>query len=308
VKFFLDMVDSQDLSIMGRLMRSLRLLRVVRTLRIVRLLRYIATFRKMVFAIAASLQTLFWSLLLLGLIMYMFAVCFTQGVSDHLKERRMVSEWTKVDEDLQMKFGSLGTAWLHLYQSISGGISWGEVAAPLADLHWTFLILFLMYISMTVFCVLNVVTSIFVESAMQTAAHHRDLLIQEKIQDKQTYAKHMKDVFNAIDTDGTLRISEEEMELFMEDEHLRLYLEALEINILDARVLFRLLDHDESGEIDIDEFCEGCLRLKGEAKSFDIHCLLFENQRMLLKTKHFMKYVEDRLDTLMDLMQPEGDE
>merc|ERR1712232_146910 len=39
----------------------------------------------------------------------------------------------------------------------------------------------------------------------------------------------------------------------------------------DARSLFDLLDKDSSGEVDIDEFCEGCLRLKGEAKSFDIH-------------------------------------
>merc|ERR1712217_899791 len=87
-----------------------------------------------------------------------------------------------------------------------------------------------------------------------------------------------------------------ELEVFMCDDDLRLYLEALDLSMVETMSLFRLLDADDSGEVDIDEFCEGCLRLKGEAKSFDIHCLMYENQRMLGVWKEFMAFVEEHLD------------
>jgi len=163
------------------------------------------------------------------------------------------------------------------------------------------MLFFLAFISISVFGVLNILTSVFVESAMMSATHYKDLLIQEKLHDKEIYAKHMKAIFNKIDTDNSGSISADELECFLNDEHLRLYLEALELDLIETRSLFSLLDRDESGEVSIEEFCEGCLRLKGEAKSFDIHCLLYENQRMTFKWKEFMKFAEEmfeKLDTL----------
>merc|ERR1712232_1130214 len=57
----------------GRVARTMRLLRITRTLRIVRLLRFLREFRKMVYAMASSAKTLFWSLVLLLFVMYAFA-------------------------------------------------------------------------------------------------------------------------------------------------------------------------------------------------------------------------------------------
>eukprot|EP00928_Gymnodinium_smaydae_P084832 TRINITY_DN68103_c0_g1_i1.p1 TRINITY_DN68103_c0_g1~~TRINITY_DN68103_c0_g1_i1.p1 ORF type:complete len:151 (+),score=23.63 TRINITY_DN68103_c0_g1_i1:59-511(+) len=60
-------------------------------------------------------------------------------------------------------------------------------------------------------------------------------------------------------------------------------LEGLDITAFDAISMFKLLDRDGSDSIDITEFCDGCLRLKGDAKSFDVHCLIFESQRSIRK-------------------------
>lgn len=95
--------------------------------------------------------------------------------------------------------------------------------------------------------------------------------------------------------------------MFLGDENLYMYMEALEISMVNTRSLFKLLDFDNDGRVDIDEFCEGCLRLRGEAKSFDIHCLMYENQRTLTKWKEFMKYVETKLEVLAP-GSPEGSE
>ncbi|CAK0898397.1 unnamed protein product, partial [Prorocentrum cordatum] len=86
----------------------------------------------------------------------------------------------------------------------------------------------------------------------------------------------------------------DEMKQFVRDKHHQLqeYFEALELNASSIRALFKLLDADKSGTVDIAEFCEGCLRLKGEARSFDINCLLYEHRRMHQKMSHLLKHVQ----------------
>ena len=36
----------------------------------------------------------------------------------------------------------------------------------------------------------------------------------------------------------------------------------------------------------------GCLKLKGDAKSYDVHCLIYENQRLNHKWAEYMQYLE----------------
>merc|ERR1712178_415691 len=75
-------------------------------------------------------------------------------------------------------------------------------------------------------------------------------------------------------------------------------LEALEITTFDARSMFKLLDLDDSGKVDIDEFCEGCLRLKGDARSFDINCMMYESRALLRLWVEFMEDLECRFEQI----------
>jgi len=77
------------------------------------------------------------------------------------------------------------------------------------------------------------------------------------------------------------------------DSEMRELLEALEISARDSRSMFKLLDLDSSGGVDINEFCEGCIRLKGEANSFDVNCLMYENKRLITKTTSLMGRLEE---------------
>merc|ERR1712224_218912 len=130
------------------------------------------------------------------------------------------------------------------------------------------------------------------ESALQSVQHYKDLLIQESMKAKKMYMDHLHQVFKEIDVDGSGSIALEEMEQFLRDPLLMQYRESMDIQPDDARTLFSLLDKDDSGEVSITEFCLGCLRLKGEAKSFDIHCIIYENQRLVHKWREFMVYLE----------------
>merc|ERR1712157_403426 len=108
----------------------------------------------------------------------------------------------------------------------------------------------------------------------------------------------MREVFKQIDVDGSGEISMTEMEYFLTEPGLNAYVDALGITADNTRMLFRLMDVDNSGRIDLDEFCEGCLRLQGEARSIDIHTLIFQVKLFLTKWSEFTDYVELRLERL----------
>merc|ERR1719213_659182 len=67
-----------------------------------------------------------------------------------------------------------------LYQSITGGIDWGDVASPLMEIHPVLGFLFATYIAVAVLCVLNVVTGVFVENANKIVRNdiHNQLLAE----------------------------------------------------------------------------------------------------------------------------------
>jgi len=283
-------------AVSGRVLRVLRLMRIVRALRIMRATRASREFRKMSFALQYSAQTLFWALLLLGFVMYFFATTFTQAAADSLVAEGLLPHQVPSQSSLALlveMYGSIPRSFRSLFMAVSSGRDWHELLSPLSEhTHWIFSVLFVIFIAVTVFGIMNVLTSVFVESALQSVQHYKDLLIQESMKSKKMYVDHLREVFHEIDTDDSGSIAMEEMQIFLEDPQLCQYLESMDIQPDDARTLFRLLDKDESGTVSIEEFCQGCLRLKGDAKSFDIHCIIFENHRLLHKWKEYMVYME----------------
>merc|ERR1712113_1301411 len=130
---------------------------------------------------------------------------------------------------------------------------------------------------------MNVVAAAFVESVLLSSEHDKDIRIQESLERKEIAVKHLRGVFREIDQDLSGEISSEEFQDFLTDPQLRMYLESLDVTAEDSAMLFRLLDLDDSGFINFDEFCGGLLRLQGDAKSFDIHCLIFEQEKFIAR-------------------------
>lgn len=200
--------------------------------------------------------------------------------------------------DLDSQYGSVPNAFFTLFAAATTGIDWNEAYHPLEGMHFAYRIAFLVYIALILFGVSNVVTSVFVESAIMSAQHYRELIVQEKQHSKEVAVMHMKEVFRQIDEDGSGEISADEMDHFLSEPKLKSYIDALGISPENTRMLFHLMDLDESGRIDVDEFCEGCLRLQGEAKSMDVHTMIYQVRKFLTKWSEFTGYVEDRFRTL----------
>jgi len=287
---------------MTRLFRVFRQIRLLRTIRVFRMMRSVVVFRKMVVALSCSFYALMWSLVLLVFDMLFFVTLFTQGVTDF---RRDVGSHRATVKPLTGAFGTLEAGLYSLYKAISNGESWGSLVEPMFSMTfgWVYVGLFTLFIFITFFGVMNVLTAVFVESALESAAIQRDVLVYEKQRQKAIYAQHLSRLFEEIDFEHSGMISLREIERLFDDPNVNGVLDALEIHANDARALFNLLDADKSGSVDVQEFIDGCLRLQGAAKAFDINCLMHENQRLIRKTTDLMCGIESHVTKLLGTMQ-----
>jgi len=293
-----DIISGKETARSARLLRSVRVIRIVRTVRLFRYLSHVREFQKMVYAVCLSFKTLACSLTILLFILYFFAILFTHGFIE-AHQHFIETSNPKVDE-LQKYWGTFLTALYSCFISVSAGQSWYLVIAPLSHYSEYLTIAFIMFINVTLFGVLNAITAIFVESAMMSAQHYKELIILDTEHKKDLSVKHIRAVFQQIDEDGSGEITKAEMERFLSHESLRKYMEALDISPDDTRMLVRLLDRDGSGRVNVDEFCDGCLKLKGEARALDMQVLLFQVKAFMDKYSDFAVYVSEVLSKIDD--------
>merc|ERR1711874_823493 len=103
----------------------------------------------------------------------------------------------------------------------------------------------------------------------------------------------MRVVFEAMDMDEDGFIEKSELQSNLRDPALLNCLAAMGMQPEDTERLFWLCDLDNSGNIDIHEFVSGCLRMKGVARSIDVHEVLMLQQR-ILKHLGFSEYSNER--------------
>lgn len=104
-----------------RLVRSIRLARAVRGIRVVRLFRYIPALRTLAVSIISTMGSLFWTLMLLVLVFYFFAVVITQLVTDHCRDLAILDSSRTCPELLKKYWTSVGeSAWFLTHQHVWG--------------------------------------------------------------------------------------------------------------------------------------------------------------------------------------------
>merc|ERR1712019_48326 len=125
-------------------MKTIKMLRIVRVFRVFRFFRELSLLALM---IVDSMRTLVWALLMLTIIIYVFAICFTQAATDHLKSKGTNEPWASGLSEVNRQFGSLGRTVYTLVQAMLGGVSWGVISDALLTVNWTAVLLFFFYIA-----------------------------------------------------------------------------------------------------------------------------------------------------------------
>ncbi|CAE7869255.1 CATSPER1 [Symbiodinium microadriaticum] len=261
--------DSTSVLTNMRLLRILRIGRITRAIRVVRLVKFIRSLRQLLYSIGQTLRAMAWSVVLLGLIIFLFGLIFTDISSEYLTR-----DVTEISEEFEgfivNRFGGLERSMHTLFASVTGGLTWIEALDALSHISTVWGLLFEAYIAFCLFAVLNVMTGVFCQSAMESAEKDHELVLQNVVQEKAKYFRAVRRLFAQLDQNGDGGITAKEFEVALEDPALMHVFDALEISADDAWNLFTQLDSDGDAHVDAEEFLEGCMLLKGPARSIDV--------------------------------------
>eukprot|EP00927_Polykrikos_kofoidii_P051429 TRINITY_DN45232_c0_g1_i1.p1 TRINITY_DN45232_c0_g1~~TRINITY_DN45232_c0_g1_i1.p1 ORF type:complete len:699 (-),score=129.07 TRINITY_DN45232_c0_g1_i1:6-2102(-) len=305
---------------------SLRLVRILRAARLVRLLRmakivkvaavHVRALRILIHSVAGTITSLVWAMVLLMVIMYFFGLIFTQGAVEHLLMCALPGEAgssrckASVLDDLSRMWGTIPRSMYTLFCCITSGIDWNNAVQPLAVASWMWLLLFLVYICFAMIAVMNTITGVFCQSAIDSTHHDRELMIQGLMQNKSQYVEKIRTqfqtMFDQMDN-GAGEVTVGEFSKHLRNDTVQAYFALLELEITDAWVLFKLLDSDCSGSIDAEEFVDGCLRLKGQARSIDLAKMRRENKKVASYLSRKVEDVTGRLKTTNEKMDRMGE-
>jgi voltage-gated sodium channel len=255
-------------------LRTARIIRIVRLLRVGRKLAIVRNIKTLLSSIVGSLWSFTATLVLLLVAMYTFAIIFM------VETERGLSSVPHLTDDLELYYGSLGTTLYTLMAAVTGGHDWAGVAEPLIEMSGINQILFAIYIMFMYFGLINVLNGVFVQAAQQSMALDRELAIDNTIREENAIVNDLTHLFKEADLDLSGTISWAEFQKFMADRRVKAYLMSLELDMSSLNSIFRLLDPDNTGEIDLIQYVEGCVEYRGAAAKVDFALVTAEIHKL----------------------------
>jgi len=270
-------------------LRVLRLLKMLKIFRVVRLMRFFRVLRLMVSQITGSFMMLFWSFLLLFLMVFLFALCFLHGLTDYLVDTSSQSIPADVDEGIHDYWSSLSKAMISLYMAMAGGTDWEEIAAPIRVISSLYYSIFLFYVAFSFISVLNVVTGLYVDSAMKVSEQDENS-VQEQTVEREEVEK-LVNLFIEQNEEKSRLMSWTGFRSALKTKEMADFMACLEISLKDVKRVFKALAR--SGYVDVDEFVTACTKVRGDYKGIDQLALLTETRRNSARIADLFEYFDD---------------
>jgi len=271
---WLEVISSSSTSLTQvRLMRVLKMLKVMRVLRVMRSLREV---RLLLNSLMGSIKPLLWTVIIITGINFMFGICFVQSIAAFRHDN-----WTKSahgeseqDEAFYGPWTSVPQAMYTLFKVSTGGVSWGEVSDPMLILGWQTFGIFLLYIALFMFVMANAVTAIFVSSAEEYASKDAHTMIYDQLKAKNDYMNQVNSLYDEMDVDDSGEVTRHEFVKYMSDPRMTAFASSLNIESVDLDQFFDVLSCRGVKAVDLETFVDGCIRLRGPARSMDVLDLL----------------------------------
>eukprot|EP00930_Biecheleria_cincta_P026706 TRINITY_DN1877_c0_g1_i1.p1 TRINITY_DN1877_c0_g1~~TRINITY_DN1877_c0_g1_i1.p1 ORF type:complete len:580 (-),score=99.92 TRINITY_DN1877_c0_g1_i1:476-2215(-) len=257
-----------------QLLKVFRFLKVIRTARLVRMLSFVAKLKALMLTCYASVGALFWSMVMLFVIIVIAGLFLTQLTHDFI----MNEENDYEDREWVNKYygSAMKATWTMFEVTFSGG--WPGVCRPLMQrVSSYFATIFIVYITLVQFAFLRIIGALLLKETLAAAADNTMFAIQERERSRKHFMKKITGVFKDADESGDEQMSRAEFYNALRDTTMRDYLSTLDIEVHEVDILFDLLD-DGDGLISIQEFCQGLPRLKGEARALDVVTIIHDNR------------------------------
>jgi hypothetical protein len=260
----------------------LRILRCFKVAKMVRMLKALTAFhdlRIMLDCLLGSFFGLFWSIVLIVVIMYIFALIFMQALTEYLITNAD-SLSPEIKEGIMTYFGSVATALLSVYAMLTGGLEWGNIytlVQPAGFIAGPACIGMVAFFSVSVW---NIITSVFIEKAMRLAQPSlRELVHKQKAQAK-VDEKEVAQLIAKLDHDSDNVISKDEFVEICMDRDIQEFLAVRGLNIRNIRKFdsfFDMIAYRDTGSLDVPTgvsvaaVVEAFLHMKGQATAVDMN-------------------------------------
>eukprot|EP00929_Paragymnodinium_shiwhaense_P088945 TRINITY_DN4923_c0_g2_i2.p1 TRINITY_DN4923_c0_g2~~TRINITY_DN4923_c0_g2_i2.p1 ORF type:complete len:586 (-),score=129.42 TRINITY_DN4923_c0_g2_i2:124-1881(-) len=290
--WFITTLSDTELVMNPMLVRLGRVLRLLRFLRLVKTVQMFDVLQLLIGSLRASGMILLWSAVLLAVVMVCAALLSHSIMLVYIQDESLDME---TRHEAYMMFGSFVRAFVTMYQMT---FSLDNSASGLCfELSEWFAVPLLMYQGLVSFAVIKVIEAVFLNETIKLAASNDDLMIMEKNRWEALHEEKVHALFREADESGDGLIDYSEFMMIMSDERVATWLDAMEVEISDPKLVWELLcgfsgmHGGSSDRLNVHYFVKGFGRLKGSAKSLDTLKMLRELE--VLSTK--LQILDERL-------------
>lgn len=235
--------------------RILVVAKILRLIRLVRALRLFVQFRHawmLVRGLYASAFVMIWAFLLIMILLFFFAVLGIDfiGSSEALLSNPETAEYAEQFEQLDKAIITLSSCWLLDQCAV--------IYSPLIQAQPSLSIYFLLVVMVLGVCCMSLITAILVQNSIESTTEDKDAQKLWEAQRKKHIVPRLIALFNQLDVDGSGDLSKAELLEASADIKNAL---SKASKFEDVVELFEALDVDNSGSVEIDEFCLGIFAL-----------------------------------------------
>jgi len=278
-------------------LRTARLFRLART---VRLLIQFKELWMLVRGLMDSASTMCYTLLMMFIIIYIFSSVGLELITKHRFTDGLHPEYdAEFAEHVDLLFGTLPKTMLSLVQ-FSTLDSVHAIYLPIVRKDPILMTFFLGVILVVSVVLMNLITAVVVNSAMEQAMQDKELMRINEEKHRKKLVKDLRVIFERLDEDGSGEVSEDEIANI--DDVDRMKLEQV-LGIADPIEIFRTLDVDKSGSIGIDEFCDGIWQVAAQKGNIELKRIEKKLDSLRLRVEsheYFHQQVKDHLGLIKE--------
>lgn len=266
IMLFLDMIDIAAV-------QSVRVFRGFRTLRLARGMKVIAhypSFGLMVKGLTNGASSALFGAGLMMTVIAIFSISAVQFINPINERISLTGKYDGCDRCAR-SFTDVRSSMITFLQQIVMGDDWDAVLIPIMEESPVTTIFFAAVFITLHFMIMNVILAVIVDIALKVSQEDVKDLAHQKENEYLRVSEDLKRLCKTMDSDGSGDLTEDEIMIGFEDhKEFREHLRAMDIKQEDMHVVYSILDADQSGTVNYNEFINELFKMK----KHDSHTLL----------------------------------
>jgi len=263
--------------------------------------------RMMLASIIGSFTTLLWSLLMMSLIMYIFGLCFMQGVAGYLQEKQSEEIPEDTLDGIISYWSSVHQSTITLYMAVTGGSDWEPLAEPIREVGPIYYTLFLGYIAFFMIAVLNVLTGMFVDTAMKVGESDSAAVLEQIEESSHQQVDNLRSFLQSLDTEQTNTITWDAVQSNVKAEPMEDFLHVFQMNLGEMKHVYQSVEMVRGeGEVDIIDFVAGCAKIMSDHETVEMMLMMISQRRLANQVCQLMEYTDERMTEMHEIFKAWG--